>query len=49
MYIIEDINNSFFDRIMKLNIEYNFLDAECIVAYKGHFIDDNFIVFKKRC
>jgi len=47
MYIIEDINNSFFDRIMKLNIEYNFLDAECIVAYKGHFIDDNFIVFKK--
>ena len=47
IYIIEDIHISFFDRIMKLNDEFNLFDAKCIMAYKGKFVSDNFVVFKK--
>jgi len=47
LYIIEDIHISFFDRIMKLNTEFNLLDATCIMGYKGKFVSDNFVVFKK--
>lgn len=47
LYIIEDIHISFFDRIMNLNTEFNLLDATCIMAYKGKFVSDNFVVFKK--
>jgi len=48
LYIIEDIHISFFDRIMNLNKELSFFDAECIMCYKGEFVSDNFIVFKKK-
>jgi len=47
LYIIEDINISFFDRIKNLPNELNLVDAMCILAYKGNLQDDNFIVFKK--
>ena len=47
LYIIEDIHISFFDRMMKLNDEFSIFDAKCIMAYKGKFVSDNFVVFKK--
>jgi 23S rRNA U2552 (ribose-2'-O)-methylase RlmE/FtsJ len=46
-YIIEDINSLYFDEIKNLPNELNLIDAKCILAYKGNFQDDNFIVFKK--
>jgi O-methyltransferase len=47
LYIIEDIHNSFFDRMTKLNSECNLFDATCVMTYKGKFISDNFVAFKK--
>ena len=48
MYIIEDINILFFDRIFNLNTELNLPDADCILAYKGNFAFDNLIIFQKK-
>jgi hypothetical protein len=48
LYIIEDIHLSFLDRIINLNKEFDFKDAECIKIYKGKYIpSDNFVVFQK--
>jgi O-methyltransferase len=47
LYIIEDIDILFFDRIKDLPNELQLLDALCILTYKGHFECDNFIVFMK--
>ena len=47
MYIIENIHTSFFDRIVNLNSEFKLFDAICVMAYKGKFVSDNFVAFKK--
>jgi O-methyltransferase len=47
LYIIEDISINFFNRIANLNIELEFKDASCIIAYKGINSFDNLIIFKK--
>ena len=41
IYIIEDINSSFVDRIINLNKE------ECIYVHRGINVMDNFVAFKK--
>jgi 8-demethyl-8-alpha-L-rhamnosyltetracenomycin-C 2'-O-methyltransferase len=50
IYIIEDINYTFFDRIINLPTEANFTDAECIMVYNGmaHRTDDKFVAFRKK-
>lgn len=49
LYIIEDINQDFFYRIINLPTEAGFTDAECIKVYKGmtHRTDDKFVAFRK--
>ena len=47
MYIIEDIDTKLFNRIENLNRELDYKDASCILAYKGNYDCDNFVVFKK--
>jgi hypothetical protein len=50
IYIIEDINRTFLDRIINLPTEAGFTDAECIKVYNGmaHRTDDNFVAFRKK-
>jgi hypothetical protein len=48
IYIIEDIHISFIDRIINLNKEFEFTDAECIYIHRGNFTSDNFVAFRKK-
>jgi len=47
IYIIEDIHISFIDKIINLNKECEFTDAECIYIHRGNFVMDNFVAFRK--
>jgi hypothetical protein len=47
IYIIEDIQPRFFDRIKELPRECGFNDAECIYVHRGKNSDDIFVAFRK--
>jgi demethylmacrocin O-methyltransferase len=48
IYIIEDIDKGFFDRIRKLPTEFGFYDINTIEYNMGDIFDDNFIAFIKK-
>jgi demethylmacrocin O-methyltransferase len=48
IYIIEDIDKDFFDRIQNLPSEFGFHDINKIEYHKGDTFDDNFIAFIKK-
>lgn len=48
IYIIEDVHNNYFNRIINLPREFGYNDAEILYIHKGAWDSDNFIAFKKR-
>ena len=47
IYIIEDVHNTYFQRILNLPKEFGFSDVEILYVHKGEWDSDNFIAFRK--